>query len=100
MITTSEKHDARLGFRLSRVQKEMIERAASLSGQSVSDFVASTSLTAASEVVERHNRIVLSQGDWELFRRLLDAETEPTEAAKQAAARYNQGHVSGTTYEC
>ena len=37
-----EKNDVRLDFRLNRQVKEVIERAAAVSGQSVSEFAVST----------------------------------------------------------
>ena len=46
MTTLEQKHDARLGFRLSRAQKQLSSAPAFLSGQSVSDFAASSLLTA------------------------------------------------------
>lgn len=97
MSTTLIKN-ARLDVRIKSEHKEMIEKAAHLSGLNVSDFIVSTSVAAASEVLQRQNRIALSERDWERFLELIEGEDEPTDAAKKAAARYNQGRVDGATY--
>lgn len=91
--------DARFDVRVAAEQKEKIERAAYLSGLSLSEFVVSTSLAAASEVLQRQNQMTLSERDWQQFRAALEADDEPTEAAKKAAERYNQGRADGAAYE-
>ena len=40
----------------------------------------------------------LSSRDYGIFLALLDADPEPTEAAKKAAARFNEGHSVGEVY--
>jgi uncharacterized protein (DUF1778 family) len=55
------KAEARLDFRLATENKRLIEQAAIISGQTVSDFVLSNVLKTAHEVVEKHhNRYVKS----------------------------------------
>ena len=98
MKTRTPRHEARLGLRLSREQKEKIEKAALLSGQSVSDFVTSTLLRQADAILEQHDRIVLSDGDRDHFLQLLDADEEPNEAAMAAAQRYRHGERIGANY--
>ena len=98
METLQNKHDARLNFRLSRDTKEKIEKAALLTGQSLSDFASSTLLRSATDILERQQRTLLSERDFARFREILEADEEPTEAAKKAAAEYNQGRVEGSRY--
>ncbi len=63
---------ARIELRLHREQKERIEKAALLSGQSVSDFVTSTMLRQADAVLERHERMKQSDAARKTFFALLD----------------------------
>lgn len=84
---------ARLDFRLAPEHKSLIERAASIDGQTVSSFVIATLVRAAKETIERGSLITLSQRDSEAFLRMLDSDEEPNEALKAAAARYKQRRV-------
>jgi len=52
--------------------------------------------TADSSEAERPR--TLSNRDRDIFLALLDADPEPTEAAKKAAARFNEGHFVGEVY--
>jgi uncharacterized protein (DUF1778 family) len=95
MTTLEQKHDARLGFRLSRTQKQTIERAAFLSGQSISDFAASSLLKLAEEVIDRQELRVLSNRDRDIFLAMLDADQEPNPALKAAAEDYKRAKAEG-----
>lgn len=86
----ASKREARLEFRLSREAKERIEKAALASGQSVSDFAASTLLREAGTVLASHHVTVLSERDWNTFSELLQNPPAPNHALKAAAARYQQ----------
>lgn len=92
------KHDARLGLRLSREHKDKIEKAALISGQNVSDFITTTALRSALEILDRHAQTVLSDRDRDIFLALMDAADEPNDALKAAAAEYKTGRVEGTRY--
>jgi uncharacterized protein (DUF1778 family) len=47
--------------------------------------------------ISEQHKIVLSERDWNRFLELLDVEIEPTEAAKKATAKYNNGRSGDTT---
>lgn len=81
---------ARLDFRLSPEHKSLIERAASIDGQTVSSFVIATLLRAAREAIERSSVTTLSKRDSEAFLEMLDSDAEPNKALKAAAARYKK----------
>jgi uncharacterized protein (DUF1778 family) len=83
-----QKSDARLDFRLNRQVKEVIEQAAAVSGQSVSDFAVSALYRTAKEVLEREQTTHLSNRDRDVFLALLDSDAKPNEALKRAAKRY------------
>lgn len=90
-MTVSQKKrkgDARLDFRLNRQVKEVIERAAVATGQSVSDFAVSALYRTAKEVLEREQTTRLSNRDRDVFLAMLDSDAKPNDALKQAARRY------------
>ena len=93
----SVQRAARLEFRLSREAKEKIEKAALASGQSVSDFAASTLLREAGEVLASHNVTTLSDRDRDIFLQLLDNPPAPSQALARAAADYKRrARVTGS----
>ena len=97
MDTTTEQ-DTWMSLRMSRESKTRIERAAAISGQSVSDFAASTLSRALDDILMRHSTIVLGDEDRDFFLALLDEDEESSEKAKAAAAHYNQGTRKGDEY--
>lgn len=94
-MSTTTEHDARLNFRLSREIKNRVERAAAVSGQSVSDFAVSALARTADDVLERYQTIVLGDAERDFFLALLNAEQEPSEKTKEAVRRYNALSVGG-----
>jgi uncharacterized protein (DUF1778 family) len=88
MEASHKKNDVRLDFRLNRRVKEVIERAAAVSGQSVSEFAVSTLYRTATEVLEKEQVTRLSNRDRDVFLALLDSDGKPNEALKRAARRY------------
>jgi uncharacterized protein (DUF1778 family) len=86
-MSTETKNDARLDFRLNSQAKELIERAAVLSGLSVSDFATSTLVEKARQVIDTETTRNLTERDARLFLALLD-DGRPNAALKRAARRY------------
>ena len=84
------KSDARLAVRLNRESKQVIEKAASACGQSVTDFTISTLLRSANDVLEQQQNIHLSSRDRDRFLAALDSSTQPNEALRRAAEQYKQ----------
>ena len=84
----TQKSDARLDFRLNRQVKEVIEQAAAVSGQSLSDFAVSALYRTAREVLEREQTTRLSNRDRDIFLAALDSDAKPNEALGRAARRY------------
>lgn len=82
---------ARLELRSTDQQKAVIERAASILGESVTSFVLSTVLRDARRVIRDHSVTDLSVEDWTRFSTLLTADQEPSDALTQAARRYGSG---------
>jgi uncharacterized protein (DUF1778 family) len=87
----SERKTERLAVRVTSDDKRTIERAAALSGQSVSSFVSGHARDAAERIVERHGRIRLNAGDSKRFvEGLLAPAREVPKAAKDAFEDYRQ----------
>lgn len=89
---------ARLGLRLSEEHKARIECAAAMTGQTTNAFVASEMLRRSNEILEKEETRRLSNRDRDIFLALLEADPEPTKAAKEAAVRFNQGRHHGAKY--
>jgi uncharacterized protein (DUF1778 family) len=70
----------RLAFRMKPALKERIEEAATLLGLNLTDFVLSTLSERASEVLERHRNITLSDRDRDRFLEALDRPGRPIPA--------------------
>ncbi len=89
-MARATRSDARLDFRLSRQHKELIEQAAAVSGQSLSEFAATTLVERAREVLRTEPVRLLSERDARRFLEELDRDSGPNEALRQAAERYRQ----------
>lgn len=101
MIATEKpkaKKQARIAVRLSDDHKAQMERAAAMTGQTLNSFVVSASIKQADEIVEKEEIRRLTNRDRDIFLALLDADDEPNEALKAAAAEYKQGRRVGTEY--
>ena len=81
---------SRLDFRIASDNKALIEQAAILSGQTVSDFAASTLLDKAHQIIERHQITKLSNTDRDIFLAMLDNPPQPNEALKNAVKNFRQ----------
>ena len=87
-INTVKK--ARLEARITPEQKELVLRAASIQGRSLTDFVVNTVTEAARVIVEQHTIMELSKKDSELFVRKILEPPSPSAKLKQAASEYKQ----------
>jgi uncharacterized protein (DUF1778 family) len=59
--------DERLGFRVSRKTKALVERAAELEQRSLTDFCLTALTEAANQTIHRHEMRVLSERDQKIF---------------------------------
>ncbi len=85
MTTTTEF--ARINLRASPEAKALIERAAALTGTSLSSFMLQNAYEAAQRLVTQHEIITLSDQDRDAFLAALDAPAEPNEALKSLMRR-------------
>lgn len=79
----------RLDVRIRPDAKQIIEQAAHVLGMSTTDFASATLVAEAQSVLDRHQRIVLSNVDRDRFLQALDADEEPNDALVQAAYSFN-----------
>jgi len=92
MSTTLPPSVPALSLPLTLSERQLIEQAASLAGQSLDQFARAAMLDRARELVQPEDVRVLSQRDALRFLELLDADEAPNEALRRAAARYTNCH--------
>jgi len=80
----------RLGFRLDKETKDMVERAAYLTRRKVSDFCVSALMDVARQTIAEHETLVLSDSDREAFFEALINPPEPSERLKQAILEHER----------
>ena len=88
--TMTSDRGARLEARVSRTQKSMFERAASLSGRTLTEFVVTTVQEAAKKVIEDHQTIKLTQAEQQAFVKALLDPPAPSKRLRKAYDSYRQ----------
>jgi uncharacterized protein (DUF1778 family) len=78
----------RLEMRLTRELRELLKRAAAITGQTLATFVRTVLGVRAQEIVEERLTTVLSRREQHRFLRILEEEDEPAPALKAAARRF------------
>ena len=78
----------RLEARVSKAQKNLFLRAASLQGRSLTDFLSTSVQEAAERAVRTHGALTLSERDRKDFVAALLQPAAPGKALRQAAKRY------------
>jgi len=94
MLDTPEAHDkprnARLEARVSSDQKDFFQRAAALTGRTLSELVIDSTQEAAAKIVQEHELILLSREEQVAFVSALLAPSVPGARLKKAVQRYRQ----------
>jgi uncharacterized protein (DUF1778 family) len=80
--------DARLEVRVSLAQKGLLQRAAVLSGRTLSEFIVASAQDAARLVITEHESIRLSREEQRAFVEALLQPPEPNARLKRAAMAY------------
>jgi uncharacterized protein (DUF1778 family) len=81
--------DERMELRVSSAEKKIFKRAQKLSGdKSFSSFVVRIVKKEAEEIVAKHDRILVSEKDRELFFDAVFSNAKPNETLEAAAKRY------------
>lgn len=94
------REQSRLNFRLSPEVKARVARAATITGQDLTEFAVSTLIQKADEVIEKHGSLLLESEDYQFFlASLSESETaEPSNKSVQAAEKYRRGLRKGVKY--
>jgi len=77
----------RIDLRLNDEDKSMIEEAAAMSNQTITQFMVSTASERAAEIIEQHRRLTLNEESWNLVMDALSNPAAPNSRLKQAAKR-------------
>lgn len=81
---------ARLEARVTDAQKALLQRAATLSGRTLSDFVVASAEEAASKVIQAHETIRLTREEQIAFVTALLNPPPPGARLRRAAAKYRR----------
>lgn len=94
MLNTPETHDktrnARLEARVSSDQKDFFQRAATLTGRTLSELVIDSTQEAAAKIVQEHELIRLSREEQIAFVSALLTPSKPGARLKKAVQSYRQ----------
>lgn len=77
----------RIDLRLSDEDKNMIEEAAAMSNQTITQFMVASASERAAEVIEQHRRLILNEESWNLVMDAISTPPAPNERLKRAARR-------------
>ena len=75
---------ARFDLKMDAEEKDIIVKAAALTGTSMAGFVRSAAREKAMQLLEREARITLSRKDFEVFTQALEQAFEPNAALQRA----------------
>ena len=89
------EYTERLEARIDPTRKALLQRAAELRFQSMSEFVISAAVSRAERVIEEENCWKLTPEQSETFAQALLADSEPNEALKEAFKRYETSGFGG-----
>ncbi|MEG2268191.1 MAG: DUF1778 domain-containing protein [Acinetobacter sp.] len=80
----------RIDLRLNEDDKHMIEEAAAMTNQSISQFMVSTASERAAEVIDQHRRLLLNKESWNLVMDAITNPPVPNKRLKRAAKRLRE----------
>lgn len=93
-----KRQNVQFNIRMDSGVKERIEHAARLSQQSLTEFTERVLIERADEILARNERIELSERDYQLFVKIMTADSEPTAIALKEAAEFSKGQFEGGGY--
>ncbi|MEW6367394.1 MAG: DUF1778 domain-containing protein [Acidobacteriota bacterium] len=86
----SPRRRERLEARVTRSQKQLIERAAHLRGSSLTDFLVQSAQEAAAKTIQEFEILHLRDGARDVFVNAILNPPPPNKALRAAAARYGK----------
>jgi uncharacterized protein (DUF1778 family) len=84
-VKSAKSRSVRLDMRINFQAKSLIERAAALTGQTVTDFAVSNLVQLAVETIERHQRLEMTDRDRDRFLAALDRPPKALPELERAA---------------
>ena len=90
MANTDTVKQERMHIRLDALSKQKLERAATYTHKSLSEFVLVQALHAADDVIQEHETITLEEADWGLFLDALDNPPKPNAKLKKAFSEHKK----------
>jgi len=84
----------RLSARIPRESRELLERAAALSGATLNQFVVQAAIKEAQTLLAREQTIVLTEADAGRFFAALDRPPAPNAALRKAAKVYRHSRLN------
>ncbi len=88
MLDTSNPKDSRIDLRVTQEQKELLEKAASLRGISLSAYTLFHLLPIAQQEIDSQERLVLSDRDRDLFMSMMENPPVLQGNLKKAIKKY------------
>jgi uncharacterized protein (DUF1778 family) len=82
---TPTKASSRIALRIRPADKALLTRAATISGADMTDFILRTVLGEAQAIIEKHERIKLSERDSKMVLELLENPPSPNAKLRKAA---------------
>jgi uncharacterized protein (DUF1778 family) len=82
--------DSRIDLRVTQEQKELLEKAATLRGISLSSYTLFHLLNAAKQDIEAHEKLILSDRDRDLFMSVMENPPELQGKLKTAIKKYRE----------
>lgn len=80
----------RIDLRVSKEQKDLLETAASIRGVSLSSYLLSNCLEIAQADIAKHQKLVLSDRDRDLFLSLIASPPKPKQDLVEAMREFQQ----------
>ncbi len=77
----------RIDLRLTDDDKHIIEEAAALSNQTITQFMVSSASERAAQVLEQHRRLILNEESWRLVMDAISHPPTPDDRLKRVANR-------------
>lgn len=77
----------RIDLRLSDEDKSLIEEAAAMTNQTITQFMVNSASARAAEVIEQHRRLILNEASWNQVMDAICNPPSPDNRLKRAAKR-------------
>ncbi|AYN29460.1 DUF1778 domain-containing protein [Buttiauxella sp. 3AFRM03] len=77
----------RIDLRLTDDDKSMIEEAAAMSNQTITQFMVASASERAAEIIEQHRRLLLNEESWNLVMDAISNPPAPNERLNRAVKR-------------